>query len=149
MAGSSHSANSPPGGDIPIFAPWATDAAFRFCVSQGDKMHARDDIRRNMANLSTSVMTPIALPTWGRIARMAKRAHNSGFDWAFVKRGRASAYKQLHIRPRYDNLTVVSLRNPSSGKWMAFIPRVLLCGDVSAVIRYNCFFRALAVLINK
>ena len=57
----------PPNGDIPTFAPWATDAAFRFGVSQGEKLRARDDLRRNMVSLRTSVMTPIALPTWGRI----------------------------------------------------------------------------------
>ena len=32
---------------------------------------------------------------------------------------------------------------------MAFVPGVLLFGDVSAVIRRNFFPRALAVLLNK
>ena len=80
---------------------------------------------------------------------MAKRAHNSGSDGAFVKGDSASAYKQLPLGTRYANLAVVPLRNPSSGKWMDFTPRVLLFGDVSASIRYNCFPRALAVLRNK
>ena len=138
-----------PTGDIPIFPPWETNAAFRFGVSLGEKLRARDDLRHNMVNLRTSSMTPITLPTWGHLAQMAKRVHNSGLDWAFLKRDRASAHNQLPLDPRYANLTVVALRNPSSGKRMASIPKVLLFGGVSAVIHYNFFPRALAVLMNK
>lgn len=139
----------PPNGDIPIFVHGAANAAFRFGVTQGEKLRACDDLRRNMVNLCALVMTPITLPTWGHLAQMAKQVPPSGFDWAFIKGDHASAYKQLPLDPRYANLTVVAPRNPSSGLWEAFVPRVLLFGAVSAVIDYNCFFRALAVLLTN
>ena len=149
MVGFAHRANYRLTATFLFSPPGATDAAFRFGVSQGEKLRARDDLRRNMANLCTSVMTPITLPNWGHMAQMAKRVHNSGIDWEFLKGDRESAYKQLPLGPRYANMAVVSLRIPSSGKWMAVIPRVLLFGAVSAVVRYKCFSRALAVLLNK
>ena len=93
---------------------------------------------------------PITLPTWDHLAQMAKSVHSSGIDWAFIKGDHASAYKQLPLDPHYANLTIVALRGPSSGRWEAFAPRVLLFGAVSAVTHYTCFSRAVAVLLlNK
>ena len=66
----------------------------------------------------------------------------------FSKADHADAYKQLPLGPGYDNLTLVALRNPYSGKWFAFTHKVLLFGAVSAVVRYNCYSRLLAVLMN-
>ena len=65
-----------------------------------------------------------------------------------MKADHADAYKQLPLDPGYANLTIVALRNPKSGKWFAFTPKVLLFGAVSAVARYNCYSRLLAVLMN-
>ena len=113
------------------------------------RQDTRDDLRHNMVNLGTSAMTPITLPTWGHMAQVAKRVHTSGMEWAFLKGDRASEYKQLPLGPKYANLTAVALRNHSSVKWMAIIPRALLFGAASAVIHYNCFSRALAVLLNQ
>ena len=67
----------------------------------------------------------------------------------FLKGDHASAYRQLPIDPYYANLSAVALRNPKSGKWMGFVPKVLLFGAVSAVLHYNCSSLCLAVLINR
>ena len=32
---------------------------------------------------------------------------------------------------------------------MAFVPKVLLFGSISAALRYNCFSRCVAILINR
>ena len=62
--------------------------------------------------------------------------------------GRDSSYKQLPLGPDFACLTAVALMGPTSGRWRACFPRVLLCGATSAVIHYNCFARTIAVLIN-
>ena len=136
-------------GDITYFSSGETNAAFRFGVSQGEKLRACDDLRRNLVNVCTAVLTPITLPTWDHLAQMAKHVFPSTKDWAFIKGDHASAYKQLPLDPRFANLTVVALREPSSGRWMGFVPKVLLFGAVSAVLHYNSFSRALAVLVNR
>ena len=136
-------------GDIEFFPQGATNAAFRFGVSQGSKLRACDDLRHNMTNLCTSILTPITLPTWDHLAQMAKIAHLTNRNWDFLKGDHASAYKQLPLGPKYANLSVVTLRDPKTNKWNGFTPKVLLFGAVSAVLRYNCFSRSLAVLINR
>ena len=136
-------------GDLPHFSLGTTNVAFRFGVTQGAKLRACDDLRNNLVNLRTAVLTPITLPTWGRLAQIAKFVSPSSKNWHFLKGDHASAYKQLPLGPQYANLTIVALRNPDTGLWMGFIPKVLLFGEVSAVIHYNCFPRCLAVLINE
>ena len=136
-------------GDIPFFPLGETNAAFRFGVSQGTKLRACDDLRHNLVNICTAVLTPITLPTWDHLSQMAKFVFPSTKDWAFLKGDHASAYKQLPLDPKFANLTVVALREPSSGRWHGFIPKVLLFGSISAVLHYNCFSRALAVLVNR
>ena len=94
-----------------------------------------------MANLRTAALTPIALPTWDHLAQLAKWVFPSSANWHFLKGGHASAYKKLPPDPQYANLTIVALRNPSTGLRMGFAPKVLLFGVVSAVLHYNCFSR--------
>ena len=102
-----------------------------------------------MTNLRTSILTPITLPTWDRLAQMAKIVHRANRNWAFLKGDHASAYKQLPLDPKYANLSVATLRDPRTNRWNGFPPKVLLFGAVSAVLHYNCFSRSLAVLINR
>ena len=90
-----------------------------------------------MVNLRTSVYTPIALPTWGHISEMSKRIRGSMTAWGFFKADHKDAYKQLRLYQEYANLTLVALRRPTSEKWFAFVPKVLLFGAVSSVIHYN------------
>ena len=123
--------------------------AFRFGVEQNGKLRAFDDLRQNMVNLRTSVYTPITLPTWDHISETAKRIRGSKSEWDVFKADNKDAYKQLLRDQEYANLTLVSLRHPTSGQWFAFAPRVLLFGAVSAVIHYNCFARIFSVLANK
>ena len=120
-----------------------------FGVSHGGKLRARGDLRRNLVDICTAILTPITLPTWDRLAQMAKHVFASSKDWAFLKGGHASAYKQLPLDPKHANLTVIALRNPKSAKWVGFVPNVLLCGSVSAVLHYNCFSRPLEILVNR
>ena len=134
---------------LPGIQVGSANIAFRFGVEQQEKLRACGDLRHNMANLCTSVMTPITLPTWDHIAQLRKSVFQTKRDWVFLKSDHADAYKQLPLGPEYANLTAVCLRNPDTGEWCAFIPKVLLFGAVSSVIHYNCFIRLLAVLMNR
>ena len=145
----SRPAEFPPDGDIDFSTGGANNAAFRFGVSQGEKLRALDDLRRNMTNLCTTALTPITLPTWEHRAQIAKKTHHTNIDWAFRKGDRKAAYKQLPLGPRYANLTAITLRDPKTGRWTGFSPNVLLFGAVSAAIHYNCLSRALAVPTNR
>ena len=71
--------------------------AFRFGVEQMDKLRACGDLRQNMVNLRTSVITPITLPTWGHIAKLSKDACRTNTKWTFQKADRDSSYKQLPL----------------------------------------------------
>ena len=51
-----------PNGDIPIFAQWATEAAFCFGASQGEKLRACDDLN-NKVNLCTYLSDDSYHPT--------------------------------------------------------------------------------------
>lgn len=136
-----HPSEFPSNGDIEFPPGGATNTAFRFVVSHGAKIRARDDIRRTIANLCAPVLTPIALPTWGHLSQVAKNAHHTNTDWDFLRGDRASAYKQLPLDHRYANLTVIALRNHKTGRWMGFATKAILFGVVSEVTHYNCFSR--------
>ena len=133
-----------------VFPPEDTNFASRFWgLNKMKRIRACDDLRPNMVNLRTSVHAPIALPTWGHISEMAKRILGSKVAWGFFKADHKDAYKQFLLDQEYVNLTLVALRRPTSEKWFAFVPKVLLFGAVSAVIHYNCFAMIFSVLANK
>ena len=46
-------------GDIDVFGKGETNIASRLGVCQFGKLRARDDLRRNMVNLATSILTPL------------------------------------------------------------------------------------------
>ena len=114
-----------------------------------NKLRARDDLRRNLVNLRTSVIAPITLPTRDHIAQLSKDAFRANTKWAFLKADHDSSYKQPPLDPDFAGITVVTLRGPTTSIWHALFPRALLFGAVYAVIHYNCLARALAVLINR
>ena len=97
------------------------------------------DLRRNLVNICTDVLTPITLPIWDHLAQMAQRVCSSPNERAFLEGDRVPAYKQFPIDPKFANLPVSTARDPSSGKWMGFDHNAILLGAVSAVLRYNCF----------
>ena len=136
-------------GDTPFFSLGASNAAFRFAVVQDRKLRPCDDLRHNLTNVCTAILTPITLPTWDHLSEIAKAVYSTSRDWSFIKGDHASAYKQLPLDPTHANLTVVALRHPVTNRWMAFVPKVLLFGSISAVLHYNCFSRCLAVLMNR
>ena len=113
------------------------------------KIRTCGDLKDDLAILATTVLTPITLPSMGHISQLRKNVPNSGQSWVLLKADHRGAYKKLPLAPERCNLSIIALRFPSSGKWMGFIPRALLFGAVSAVIPYNCFSRAFAVLINR
>ena len=78
----SQAAEFSPDGDIDFSPCGATDAAFRFVVSQGEKVRACDDPMHNMTILCTTGLTPITLPTWGHLAQIAKNIHHANIGWA-------------------------------------------------------------------
>ena len=113
-----------------------------------NKLRARDDLRHNLVNLCTSVIAPITLPTWDHIAQLSKDCFRADAKCTFLKADRDSAYKQLPLDPDFAGPAVETPRDPTSSKRRAFFPRALLFGAVTAVLHYNCFARALAVIIN-
>ena len=108
-----------------------------------------DDLRRNLTNACTAILTPITLPTWDRLSEIANALYHTFRDWDFIKGDRASAYKQLPLDPTHANLTAVALRHPVTGRWVAFVPKALLFDSISAVLHYNCLSRCLAILLNR
>ena len=54
-----------------------------------------------------------------------------------------SAYKQLAIAPDNRRLSVISLRNPESGKTCGFVSRTLPFGSVASVLHFNRVSRLL------
>ena len=102
-----------------------------------------------MVNIATAALTPISLPSCDHIAQIHKEVAYSEVHWSFLKTDHKVAYKQLPHDPQFANLTIVALRCPTTGRWKGFIPKVLLFGAVSEVIRYNCFSMAFAVLVNR
>ena len=92
--------------------------------------------------------TPIKLPTWGLLAQTALDVRDPPADWMFSKCDNGAAYKQLPLAPGQAKLATVALRHPVAGLWHGFLPRTLLFGAEAAVLRYNCFSRAVDLLPN-
>ena len=136
-------------GQCPEQAIGPINVSSRFGVGQMNKLRACDDLKYGTANLYCSVWTPIKIPTWDHIAQMAALVRPTNCAWSFFKTDHESAYKQLPLDPAHQNLTVVDIRHPTSGAWMEFAPRTLLFGAVAAVLHYNAFSRAVAVLFCK
>ena len=121
-------------GGVPFFSLWTSNAAFRFSGVQDSKLRPCGDLRHNLTNVCAAILTPINLPTRDRLSEIAKSLHHTSRDWSFFK-----GAIRLHINsffwiPPHANLTVVALRNPQNGRWMAFVPKVLLLGSISAVL---------------
>ena len=94
-------------------------------------------------------LDPIKLPTWGHISQIAVQVRDTACPWFFFKTDHASAYNHLPLDPSDQALSVVALRNPSTGKWMALVHRSLLFGAVDAALHYHCFSRAVAVVFTR
>ena len=112
----------------PFVSLGPSDAAFRFAVAQYSKLRPCDDLRRNLTNVRTAILTPITLPTWDRLSEISKAIYHTFRGWAFIKGGHASAYKQLPLDPPHANLTVVALRHPQTNLWMASFIRLSFSG---------------------
>ena len=123
--------------------------AFRFPVTQVDKIRACDDLKYGLVNPCCATRTPIKLPTWDHIGQMCLHCRDSDREWSFFKTDHAAAYKNLPLAPDSAKLCLVTLRNPEDGKWYGFWPRTLLFGAVAAVLHYNCFSRIIAILANR
>ena len=120
--------------------------AFRFGVSQSDKLRGCDDFRDSMTNTACHISTPITLPGWDHIAAAAKILSLSQRPWAFGKIDHRAAYKALPLRPSHIPYAVIALWNPQKREWFAFRPRTQLFGSIAAVLNYNCLSRLIASL---
>ena len=87
------------------FSPGGENVAFYFGDPQKERLTARDDLRRYMANLCTAVYTPITPPKWGHIPQVSYRIPPDK-----IRTGQ-SAYKKLLLDQEQVDLTVVSRRN--------------------------------------
>ena len=74
-----------PSGDVVGFSVGDVNLAFRFGVDQNGKLRARGDLRRNMVNLDTSILTPITLPTWGHVSQLTKDVRYTQRKWPFFE----------------------------------------------------------------
>ena len=123
--------------------------AFRFGVSQADKLRACDDLRYSLTNLACVVHTPIKLASWDHLAEMCRLVQDTKKDWHLFKADHEAAYKQLPLEWSQSKLAVVALRRPSDGRWFGFFSRTLLFGAIAAVIHYNVFSRIISELMCR
>ena len=70
-------------------------------------------------------------------------------QWSFLKVDQEAAYKQLPIDPEQTKYATAALRHPHLNTWYAFRQTTLLFGSEADVIRYNCFSRVIAILVNR
>lgn len=69
--------------------------AFRFGVDQADKLRTCDDLRRSVANLACSVVTPVRLVSWDHLAQMPRIVAEKKVDWGLIKADHEAAYMRL------------------------------------------------------
>ena len=139
-----------PDGNPTTWKSSSFNIAFRFGVTQADKVRACDDLRHSMTSLSCAVLTPIKLASWGHIVQLSHlltKPHSA--DWGLFKADHEAAYKQLPIDPADQRNAIIALRHPRSKKWFGFITRALIFGAVAAVLHYNAFSRAWTALVNR
>ena len=94
--------------------------AFRFGVSQAEKIRACDDLKHSLANLSCAVLTPIKLVSWDHLVQLSHlltRARNT--DWGLFKADHEAAYKHLPIDPDDQRNAIIALRHPIPGNGSA------------------------------
>ena len=94
----------------------------RIRIGATRKLRLCGDLWANMVNLCTSVVAPITLPTWGNIAQLIKSVYRTKSKWDPRKADIDSSYIKLLFDPDIAPLTVVSLREPTSGRRRAFSP---------------------------
>ena len=110
------------GGDCPFFSLGATDAAFRFGVAQWKKLRPCDDLRHNLANLGTAILTPITLPTWAIFLKLLGKSTRpivTGILLRAITRRPISSYPSTPP-------TQICLRWPSANRtpangWLSFL----------------------------
>ena len=124
------------------------NVAFRFGVSQADKLRACDDLRHSLTNEACAVLTPIQLVSWDHIAQLFKSMCGANRSWHLFKADHQAAYKQLPLRPADQPTAIIALRHPASGVWFGFRSRTLMFGSIAAVLHYNSFARAISALAN-
>ena len=88
--------------------------AFRFGVSQADKLRGCDDFKDSLTNLTCRVQSPITLPGWDHIAAAARTLSASRQSWAFGEIDHRASYKALPIRPGDSDSAIIALWQPES-----------------------------------
>ena len=101
-----------PGGSVDGFSVCGANIACRFGATHNGKLRAYGDLKRNMVNLRTSVVTPITHPAWYRISQMAKRESRTKARWAFTKTDLRSAYKKPTLSPGPGELVLSCSSKP-------------------------------------
>ena len=134
------------GGELIVANP-----AFRHGAQQVDRLGAVGDLRGSSSNEATLVRTPISLPPGDHIAQKCMLFDRKGESrpLALAEADRADTYKQLPIKGEHELAAAVALRNPTDGLGYEFAPRAQLFGFTLAVLRYNCFSRAIAALAGR
>ena len=85
-------------------------------------------ISERWTNGAAQVLTPINLPTWGNFASWIKLMieRKPGSPLGFAKDDHSGAYKQLPLRLQRRERSVITLRDPGSRDWEAFLPNTQL-----------------------
>ena len=128
--------------DLPI------NNAFRFAVVQGEKVRACDDLKASLTNRACSVLSPITLPSWEHLSRIASELSSAHRDLALGKGDESDAYKKQPLTPADALSAVVTLQGPDR-KWYGFISRSQIFGSTAAVVHYNTFSRLLVSLFVR
>ena len=123
--------------------------AFRFPVVQIDKIRCCDDLLHAQTNQFCRIDSPITLPSWDLVAEICLSTKSSGIDWCFGKVDHCSAYKNLPIRPSDQRFSYITIKNPSTGRFVAMAPKTQISGSIASVLHYNVLSRILVSIFNR
>ena len=100
---------------------------------------------------AAQVSAPISLPTRDHFSSAVKAlmAKCSGRPLVFAKAERSAVYVQLSLAPEQRKLGTITLRDPQSADWRAFLPNTRLRGGVAEARQHHCLSRILANIASR
>ena len=124
----------------------------RFEVVQKNKVRGVDSATVNGVNMATEIVEKIKLPSTdvnvSALRWLRANLHENGEIWGWVLDER-KAYRQIPIRPDHRRWSVISLRQPVTGKISFFVMVGHSFGLVSAVYNYNRRSAAITDILRR
>ena len=119
---------------------------------QKNKVRGVDSATVNGVNMATEIVEKIELPPTdvnvSALRWLRANLHEKGEVWGWVLDER-KAYRQIPIRPDHRRWSVISLRQPVTGKISFFVMVGHSFGLVSAVYNYNRRSAAITDILRR